>query len=491
MLFRLSRVSFWLAAAVAALALLVPGRHATTLTAVALVASMLAFGLWRSAVRTQQRDHHALSAVPEPIMLTDTALQAVAATLVRVADEARTFEAALHAVARLLRGELGARQVKVCELDGLDPTHAHVVDLIESQPGFRALPRRVRLDGAVLGEALRSQREVIALPAAIVLPVLAGAQVRALIELTGIEAPVDPEALVGLLERARVALSRRAQGLALVPATPAPGAPDLPRPGCHVLRVERPDARADDLAELWGRWGCRVTSTSGMLDAGEALSRTQFDLVFVDTRVLCADGAGDLKQLRGRLGEDGGTSRDVPVIAIAGTGEPSGGRRLRELGFDDHVSKPFHQDDMHRLLKQHLRLCAPVDLPASAASASAGAPPVLDPAALARLTELDPGGKSRLLERVLQAFQASVARLRPQAELARQQGDRAGLRLVAHTLKSSSASIGAMHLSQLCAQIETSIRLESGDDLGAQLDALGAALDGALLAIDRLLKERA
>jgi HPt (histidine-containing phosphotransfer) domain-containing protein len=48
-----------------------------------------------------------------------------------------------------------------------------------------------------------------------------------------------------------------------------------------------------------------------------------------------------------------------------------------------------------------------------------------------------------------------------------------------------------MHLSQLCAQIETAIRLESGGDLEPQLDALGEALDSVLLAIAHLLKDRA
>lgn len=118
-------------------------------------------------------------------------------------------------------------------------------------------------------------------------------------------------------------------------------------------------------------------------------------------------------------------------------------------------------------------------------------PPGLDQAALDRLSELDPSGQSRLLERVLQAFRTSVARLRPQLEAARSSGDRAAIRLVAHTLKSSSASIGALHLSQLCGQVETAIRLDAGQDLSAPLAALSEALDGALLAIDALLKDRA
>jgi HPt (histidine-containing phosphotransfer) domain-containing protein len=113
----------------------------------------------------------------------------------------------------------------------------------------------------------------------------------------------------------------------------------------------------------------------------------------------------------------------------------------------------------------------------------------LDAGALARLAELDPTGESRLVERVLQAFRASVVRLRPQLDAARRSGDRSAIRLVVHTLKSSSASIGALTLSQLCAQIEAVIRVDAAAELSAPLAALDTALDDALLAIGTLLKE--
>lgn len=113
--------------------------------------------------------------------------------------------------------------------------------------------------------------------------------------------------------------------------------------------------------------------------------------------------------------------------------------------------------------------------------------PGLDPEALARLTELDPKGENQLLQRVLRAFQTSAARLMPQLEAARLSGDRATVRLVAHTLKSSSASIGALELSQVCAQVEGRIRAESADDLDPLLHTMRVALDAALGAIQRLL----
>ena len=177
--------------------------------------------------------------------------------------------------------------------------------------------------------------------------------------------------------------------------------------------------------------------------------------------------------------------------------------RFREMGFDDQLFQPFSQSEMHAMLSKHPGPRAVADATDPAAPASVdtalgpastsidAAQPVLDPAALARLAELDPKGENRLLERVLKAFQTSVARLRPQAEAARHSGDRAAIRLVVHTLKSSSASIGAMHLSRLCAQIEAAIRLDPQADLDADLDALGAALEVVLDAIEQWLKAEA
>jgi HPt (histidine-containing phosphotransfer) domain-containing protein len=158
---------------------------------------------------------------------------------------------------------------------------------------------------------------------------------------------------------------------------------------------------------------------------------------------------------------------------------------------------------MLALLKQYLRPQEPAESQGSGGSARAVEGPanpelpdvpsaqVLDSAALARLIELDPKGENQLLERVLRAFQSSVARLRPQAEAARLSDDQATLRLFAHTLKSSSASIGALRLSQLCAQVEAAIRTESGEDIESQFTRLGAELDGVLVAVENLLKDRA
>ena len=90
----------------------------------------------------------------------------------------------------------------------------------------------------------------------------------------------------------------------------------------------------------------------------------------------------------------------------------------------------------------------------NAAAGVAVAQGVLNADAIRRLRELDPTGESHLLTRVFQAFETSLNRLLPQLEQARSSADAAGVRLVAHTLKSSSATIGALQLSKVCAEVE-------------------------------------
>lgn len=112
----------------------------------------------------------------------------------------------------------------------------------------------------------------------------------------------------------------------------------------------------------------------------------------------------------------------------------------------------------------------------SQSSSSSSLTPVqealLDAQALQRLRDLDPRGESRLLERVLDAFRSSLARSEPQLREAAIGPDLPTVRHLAHTLKSSSASVGAVALSQRCAEVEQLARDGRADSIGVPLEAL-------------------
>lgn len=103
-----------------------------------------------------------------------------------------------------------------------------------------------------------------------------------------------------------------------------------------------------------------------------------------------------------------------------------------------------------------------------------GEPPagLLDAKALDRLRALDPQGRSGLLPRVLATYTTSLQRLLAQLQAARSSADVQGQRHVAHTLKSCSASVGALKLSALCAEIERRMRDEPERSVHSQFDAV-------------------
>lgn len=122
------------------------------------------------------------------------------------------------------------------------------------------------------------------------------------------------------------------------------------------------------------------------------------------------------------------------------------------------------------------------------ASTPAG-PPRLDAAALARLRELDPDGRHGVVTRVLTAFETSLARMMGQLQAEqRDDGDAGAVANVAHTLKSSAASVGALELSRLCAEVERRLRENRPGDLNADIARLLAAAEHAQRAVAAMLR---
>lgn len=96
----------------------------------------------------------------------------------------------------------------------------------------------------------------------------------------------------------------------------------------------------------------------------------------------------------------------------------------------------------------------------------------LDAGALQRLRELDPDNRNGIVERVLHTYQTSLGASLQSFDAAA--GDVEQLRRLAHTLKSSSASVGALRLSALCAEVENLARQGRDAELRPAVERLRA-----------------
>lgn len=126
--------------------------------------------------------------------------------------------------------------------------------------------------------------------------------------------------------------------------------------------------------------------------------------------------------------------------------------------------------------------------PESASDAASAKPYELDAQAIARLAELDPGGSGQLVQRVLRAYAASLDRLMVEFRQARAAQQPAVLRRVAHTLKSSSASVGALQLAALCADLEQAVFEPRDLNNGDILDSLEVEAARVAVAVRAMLE---
>ena len=115
-------------------------------------------------------------------------------------------------------------------------------------------------------------------------------------------------------------------------------------------------------------------------------------------------------------------------------------------------------------------------------------PEPLDAQALDRLRELDPDGRQGVVQRVLAAYDTSLTRMVVQLRLQAEAPDADVVAGIAHTLKSSSASVGALSLSRACAELEARLRGGQTADLRHDIERIVALAEAAQRAAAAILR---
>ena len=176
-------------------------------------------------------------------------------------------------------------------------------------------------------------------------------------------------------------------------------------------------------------------------DGAEALARWAdggFALLFTDLHMPALDGYQLAEEIRRR--EGGG--RRMPIIALTANALRGEAARAKAAGMDDYLTKPVALARLREVLETWLPRggAANVAMPARA----------LDVAVLRRLVGGDPAILHDFLSDYARAAAQSAAELRAAAAAK----DHAQIAVIAHKLKSSSRSVGALPLGDLCAELE-------------------------------------
>jgi PAS domain S-box-containing protein len=211
--------------------------------------------------------------------------------------------------------------------------------------------------------------------------------------------------------------------------------------------------------------GCDLRLADNGREALNAMRTHAFDVVFMDCQMPEMDGFEAVRRLRTAQAADYETRLDVPIVALTANALAGDEERCRAAGFDDYLPKPFRQQQLDEMLERWLNGRPRKDESTArerAAAAEAQAGPddkgVLDHAVIQRIRDMEQRGAARLLERLIKTYLTTAARLVDDAERALEAGDPEALRHAVHTLKSSSANLGATTLSKHFAALELHAR---------------------------------
>jgi CheY-like chemotaxis protein len=211
--------------------------------------------------------------------------------------------------------------------------------------------------------------------------------------------------------------------------------------------------------------GCDLRLADNGREALNAMRTHAFDVVFMDCQMPEMDGFEAVRRFRAAAAADYETRLDVPIVALTANALAGDEERCRAAGFDDYLPKPFRQQQLDDILERWLngdpRKSEPTaDTRAATAPSDAAANEgqILDLSVIERIREMEQRGAARLLERLIQTYLTTAARLVGDAERALEQGDADALRHAVHTLKSSSANLGATTLSKHFAALELHAR---------------------------------
>jgi len=259
--------------------------------------------------------------------------------------------------------------------------------------------------------------------------------------------------------------------------------------GRRVLLVEDNPVNLAVAEKMLESLGFTADHAGNGVVALEKMEHTRYPLVLMDCQMPLLDGYTATRRWREREAERGDAR--LPIVAMTANAMAGDRQRCLDAGMDDYLSKPVSRNLLEKCLRQWLppldeagqasaasttpdssslepptAAAAPAPLahesapfveetmPPPAASAASGAVAALDTSVLDELAEVTGPG----LARIIQVFLEDAPRLIGELETASTIPDLDAMRGAAHSLKSSSANMGALALSAAAKRIELGAR---------------------------------
>ncbi|HRX72197.1 MAG: response regulator [Candidatus Competibacteraceae bacterium] len=264
----------------------------------------------------------------------------------------------------------------------------------------------------------------------------------------------------------------------------------LIRRGARILLVEDNAVNQELAKAMLTESGCIVAVADQGRQAVDWLEQQTCDLVLMDCQMPVMDGFQATALIRERERQQADRGR-LPIVALTAHAVSGDRERCLKAGMDDYLSKPFSQANLVKILNRWLPTLVQLSLEPSPStshllagegsenrSSGESAEPI-DQQVLEQIRILERRGAPGLFSRLIGFYLRDAPKLIEKLKKAVADDDHDALCIAAHTLKSSSANVGAMLLEGLCKKLEMQARQRQAVDAMQQLVEIEEAFDAA------------
>jgi len=198
------------------------------------------------------------------------------------------------------------------------------------------------------------------------------------------------------------------------------------------------------------QFGYDVQRAANGLEALEAVKKTRFDAIFMDRHMPEMDGYMATQCIRELEGE----RRHTPIIAQTANALDTAKQECLDAGMDDFISKPISMPNVEAALERWVGKVSRVstDNPPKTAFSEGSAAMLLDKETLTTLKKMKNGD---LLKQLIETFSADTPSILSDIKTAINDNKGKEIKLHAHKLKGSAASLGAPSMAEICKNLET------------------------------------
>ena len=236
-----------------------------------------------------------------------------------------------------------------------------------------------------------------------------------------------------------------------------------------------------------------IDTASGGKESVELAGKNKYDVILMDQRMPEMDGEEALHAIRA---QKDGPNIETPVICLTADAVVGARERYLSKGFTDYLTKPIDSTSLEKMLRKYI----PTEKIELVSNQSPQAPAQSEDSPLKALQDsgidtvkgiANCGADEAFYRTILAEYRKGAEEKKKNLQIFLENNDMHNYEILIHSLKSTSATIGAMTPSRLAAELEAAAKKEDISFVRSHHEAFVKEYDRTLLAIDQVLPETA